>query len=152
MVFSLQGEAPEWHVFFAVHRHRVFLPGTTASLPRCSTQGQCTFCSGVPAAIDADFLAVSCLVHVVARDGARCAPTRRPAFPSPRLAVAHAVATIVSMAATKTFPDSTWRGEPLRKVMAAAPDSIPTMPAEIGTGNKGEKGVGGPSWSYLSME
>jgi hypothetical protein len=55
----------------------------------------------------------------------------RPVFPSPRLAVAHAVTTIVSLAATKTLPDSTRRGQPLRQVMAAAPNSIPTMPAEI---------------------
>src|SRR6266480_3663527 len=40
-------------------------------------------------------------------------------------------APMVSMDATKTFPASTWRGEPLRKDIAAVPDSNPRLPAQI---------------------
>src|SRR6266849_2993362 len=42
-----------------------------------------------------------------------------------------ALAAIVSIARTKTFPAWACRREPLRKDSAVAPDSIPRMPAEI---------------------
>src|SRR5216684_3681950 len=52
-----------------------------------------------------------------------------------------ATEAMVSMEATKTFPASTWRGEPLRKDIAAVPDSNPKLPAQICRINTGENRI-----------
>src|SRR5215472_8656065 len=53
---------------------------------------------------------------------------------------------MLSIDATKTLPAKTWREEPLRKTIAAAPDSNPKVPPAIWTGNKGDM-VQPPSFS-----
>src|SRR5215472_6283524 len=45
---------------------------------------------------------------------------------------------MLSIDATKTLPAKTWREEPLRKTIAAAPDSNPKVPPAIWTGNNGD--------------
>src|SRR5258708_38116172 len=55
-----------------------------------------------------------------------------------RIARYTAAAARVSMDTTKTFPASICRGEPLRKDIAAVPDSNPRVPAQICTTSMGE--------------
>ena len=51
------------YVLWAVHRHRVLLPGTAIGIPRFHTQNKRTFCAGYPATPITDFLAIPSSLH-----------------------------------------------------------------------------------------
>ena len=64
------------HVLWAVHRHRVLLPGTATGLPRLVTRIKRTFCPGPLAVGIADFLAIPSSLHECIQENVDAARVR----------------------------------------------------------------------------